>query len=90
LPDGVPPEELDPIARRLDELARTHARALQAFTERLPAQVRTVSVWLRGNSATAQVPSHMLQAHDEVRFLLYRLDFNEFNARMRVVAEEDD
>jgi hypothetical protein len=34
--------------------------------------------------------THPLQAHDEVRFLLYRLDFNEFNARMRRSAEDDE
>jgi hypothetical protein len=46
LPDGVPREDLEPISRRLDELARTHARALQAFTEKLPAQVGELAIAL--------------------------------------------
>ena len=29
------------------------------------------------------------QTHDEVRFLLYRLDFNEFNTRMRATSDDD-
>ncbi|KAL6744735.1 Spc98 family-domain-containing protein [Haematococcus lacustris] len=65
--DGLAAEDVVELSQRLDALALTHAAALQAFTDQLPAQ-----------------------AHDEVRFLLYRLDFNEFNARMRRADGDDD
>jgi hypothetical protein len=38
----VPPEELLPVEKRMEELQRVHARALQTFTQQLPAQVRAV------------------------------------------------
>uniref|UniRef100_A0A7S3QYS6 Gamma-tubulin complex component n=1 Tax=Dunaliella tertiolecta TaxID=3047 RepID=A0A7S3QYS6_DUNTE len=61
---SVPSEELLPVEKRVDELQRVHARALQTFTQQLPAQ-----------------------AHDEVRFLLYRLDFQEFARRRSAIDE---
>lgn len=37
--DGIPASDLTALSQRVGELEKLHARALQTFTQQLPAQV---------------------------------------------------